>query len=115
MPKRAPIRARPRVALLVAQLYDEYHAGIVHGAREAAEALNLVLFCFVGGWLNGPHEERRRNHIYEFIDRENVDAIALGQLGSPADVEGLVKRLGDLPMCTIGTEIANLSCVVVDN
>src|SRR4051812_37152901 len=114
--KPAAGRARPRVALLASSLADEYYAGIIHGARDAALARGMTFYCFVGARLAATiAEERRRAHIFEFVDRSNIDAVALGPLGGVGELADVMKGFGDMAKCTIALPVDGVSCVKVDN
>src|SRR4051794_6952636 len=75
-------KARPRIGVLVSELFDEYQTAILQGARDAAMARDVGLYCFVGGELLGT--ESLRNRIFDFVGRENVDALAIivGAIGN---------------------------------
>lgn len=98
---------RPRVALLLSYLSDEYEWQIWRGARAAVEARGGTILCVAGGTLNDPVRERRaRNFVLDLVGAGKVDGIlaissVVGQYLGP-DAAGEFLRRNSIPACSIG-------------
>lgn len=111
----------PRLGFLVDWLEDTYQATVLRGAFDAARARGASLVCFAGGVLDAPHRSgAQRNHIYDLVGRESVDAVivlsgAIGNYVDSAVLTAFCRRFRGLPVCSIATEIAGTTSVLVDN
>jgi len=120
-PGKTMPKSRPRIGLLLSNLADEYQAAVLQGARETARARGSHLLCFVGGPLASSRpRSTEQNRIYDFVGRENVDALAIvaGSVGldcGAAPLADFCARFGDLPLCTIAGEIPGAASVAINN
>jgi phosphoserine phosphatase RsbU/P len=111
----------PTVGLLVDWLEDGYQRAIISGAHAAAKAVGVNLLCFSGGVLRSPvRSAKQRNHVYELVAPENVDAVMLlsGTLGNhvgPEELNRFCDRYRALPMCSIAVELEGMPSVLIDN
>src|SRR4051794_28314656 len=83
-------KARPRIGFLVGELFDEYQTAILKGARDAALARDVGLFCFVGGELT--ESVSPRNRVFDFVGQENVSALAIivGAIGNKCSTPQMI-------------------------
>lgn len=117
----AKSRLRPRIALLMDAIADDYQAGIVRGAASAAQHAQVELICLAGGVVGSPSKDPRshRNFLFDLLDPHDFDGIlALGgtlssQLGSTAFSDWM-KRFSPLPMVSLGVELESCHSLIVD-
>lgn len=114
-------RTRKRVALLMDAIEDDYQAGIVRGAGNAAQHANVELVCLAGGMLGDPRTDHRarRNFLFELVDPRDFDGVLVlgGSLGNQIGVDALsswMQRFGGLPKVSLGVELSTCHNVVVD-
>jgi phosphoserine phosphatase RsbU/P len=117
----AATKIRPRIGVLVDDLLDPYQAGLLQAARDAALARGASLWCFVGGEIAGHRPgELERNKLYDFVNRENVSALAImmGPIGNAIGLEGLARfceRFKGIPLCAMGGALPGVPSVQVNN
>jgi DNA-binding LacI/PurR family transcriptional regulator len=120
-PKKRPAIVRPRIGFIATDLVDEYEAEVLRGARGAALARDVSLWCFVGGELHSQVPgDAERNQIYGLAGPDNVDGLVVvaGAVANTCGLEVLSRyceRYAALPMCTIAGEIEGVPAVEVNN
>jgi DNA-binding LacI/PurR family transcriptional regulator/signal transduction histidine kinase len=110
-------RKRPVVGLVVDSLIDDFQEQIWQSCTAAAEALDVNLLCFIGGFMW--HRESGKT-LFDLIDRQNVDGVVAmstvllrGQ--EESDLIRMYRRIGPVPIVSIGLELPGFPSVVVDN
>jgi signal transduction histidine kinase/ABC-type sugar transport system substrate-binding protein len=134
----APARKRPRLGLLLDNLFDRYEEQLWRTVVHAAEAEDVSLHCFLAGPARG---RRLKRVIFDLISKETVDGI-IGLFGtlnmgtdgvdSPAaeeaaqqvnaagcfgehEIHAYLERCGNLPTVSVGKLVPGIPSLVVDN
>lgn len=117
----AKSRPRKRIALLMDAIEDDYQAGIVRGAANAAQHAQVELICFAGGVVGDPQKDHRsqRNFLFDLIELKDFDGILVlgGSLGNQLGVQVFsdwMKRFLPLPLVSLGVELESCHNIVVD-
>ena len=109
-----------RIALLAANLHDEYEWEVLRGACEEVDTLGGKIVCFVGAGLADPDPvATARRFVFDLVSRASVDAVlsissVLGHFVGSAEV-GLWLARYDLPAVSIGPGQAVPNVLVSDN
>jgi DNA-binding LacI/PurR family transcriptional regulator len=114
-------RARRRVALLMDAIEDDYQAAIVRGAAGAAQQAGVGLWCLAGGVIvDGGNDPRGiRNFLFDLLRPSDFDGILAlsGSLGNGLGIAAFsewLKRYREVPIVSVGVEIASCQSVIVD-
>jgi DNA-binding LacI/PurR family transcriptional regulator len=117
----AKSRTRPRVALLMDAIEDDYQSAILQGASSAAQQDGLELWCLAGGVVtNAPGDPRGvRNFLFDLLDPSDFDGILVlsGSLGTQLGVAAFdrwLQRYSAVPMVSVGVELSSCRSVVAD-
>jgi DNA-binding LacI/PurR family transcriptional regulator len=109
------------VALLMDAIEDDYQAGIVRGAANAAQHANVELVCLAGGVVCDVAQDHRgeRNFLFDLIEPETFDGVLVlgGSLGNQLGVAAFsqwMRRFSGLPMVSVGVELMTCHNIVVD-
>jgi DNA-binding LacI/PurR family transcriptional regulator len=112
---------RANIGVFVDTLDQDYQQQIVLGIDAEAKSLELDVTCFVGGQLAAPDATQTQlNAAYDLCVAENIQALIVlsGTLSNYCGMEALsafCKRFMDLPVCSIGGNLAGAVEVAVDN
>ena len=120
--------ARPRIALLVANIIDPFSYSLSKGAVAAAKELGADLTIFPGKYLGIQDKYDAYDTTYEYQYHALFDIAAKGgfdyiicaigtiayALNSDQKAEFL-KSLGDTPMLVVAADLPGFDCLVFDN
>lgn len=123
MPERNPAgsRKRPRVALLMDAIEDDYEASMLRGAAAAAQQEGLELWCLAGGVVGSAPEDERcaRNFLFDLVRPRDFDGILVfsGSLGNHLGVRAFdqwLTRYSGVPLVSVGVELGRHQNVISD-
>ncbi len=112
---------RRTVAVLVDYLGGDYQAGIMRGAKTAAEERDVNIVAVVGRPLLAPFPgDRAQNDIYNRVHDETFDGVIVGSgcvgtYAGPEQLAELCERFAPLPLCSIGVRLPKIPSLVVSN
>lgn len=114
--------SRPcRIAFLVNDVFRAYQAAFRKFIERAAQRRGCELLVFNGRALAHPElSQRTQNHLYDWVSPDIADcAIVLSgtvaHFASHDQMAALCKRVGSMPVVSIGLEIAGVPSIVVNN
>ncbi len=114
-------KGRRRIALLMDAIEDDYQAGIVRGAAQAAQHADAQLVCLAGGVVGeaGKDVRSQRNFVFDLLDPGDFDGVVVlgGSLASQIGQQGFdgwVQRFNGLPAVCVGLELPSCHSLVVD-
>lgn len=110
-------RPRRRFGVLLDALYNEYASMLVTAFEVEARSRDVDLFCFAGGALHSlAGHELSRNRCYDLVSERALDAIVVLSLSASGEmIEAFLARYPNLPIVTVGHEVAGVPVVVADN
>jgi DNA-binding LacI/PurR family transcriptional regulator/signal transduction histidine kinase len=108
---------RTTVGFMVESLFDGFQERLWQSVAAAAQALDVNLFCMLGGFLWYGQKGRT---VYDLISPERFDGIisltgALGCGIEKDDLRRYLRRFEPLPVVSVSQPIPGLSSVLVDN
>jgi DNA-binding LacI/PurR family transcriptional regulator/serine phosphatase RsbU (regulator of sigma subunit) len=108
---------RPRIGLYIRGLSYTYQVRVAQGAHDGCAAHGFDLFCFAGGRLI---DRDARNAVYELASAADLDGVIVGAstmgcVQGSSELDALVQRFPDLPVCVIGVEVPGTLSVRIDN
>ncbi|MCR5655095.1 MAG: GGDEF domain-containing protein [Lachnospiraceae bacterium] len=118
---------RKRIGLLISEYYDSFAREVCIGAMRAAEDLDQDMFIFSGGYLKSTYVdasknayEYQNNFLYEFVNEQNVDCVAvlLGTIASHVDEEeklAFLKRFDSVPIISIADKAPGYASIAFNN
>ena len=114
-------KRRPIFAMLIDYLGGDYQMGLISAAQRATQRLGYDLLVVVGRSLSAPEPSSlAQNDIYNHLDASLLDGIIVGSgcIGiyeQPAAIADFCKRYGNLPICSISTQLPGIPSLVVSN
>lgn len=110
-------RPRRRFGVLLDALYNEYASLLVTAFELEARTRDVDLYCFAGGALHSlAGHELSRNRCYDLVSERSLDAMVVLSLSASSEMlEAFLGRFPNLPIVTVGHEVAGVPVVVTDN
>jgi DNA-binding LacI/PurR family transcriptional regulator len=114
-------KKRPAIGFQLPNLYEEYPKQLLSGIMDVAKERDVNLIVFPGESPNTPKGyEYQANVIYEFINRNNVDALVLTTSSicdyiNKKEFDAFLKKFQSLPVVSIAIQIKDSPSVLIHN